>query len=326
MRNLIILLLLISSLYSDEEYQLGDGIKVDSLPLYLGGYFSIDYRNTDDENRYRIDDIALLAYGNYNNFSYMAEFEYKEFYVKTHSHGSVTSQRNSKLYTERLYLDYNLDENYMFRVGKFYSPIGFWNLLPINVLRETTSSPVSTNIIYPEFTSGLMASYSSYIDCEFKIDIMLQNNNDIDTEYNNYKTDKHYGIGITYAKNNYTLKLNSGYFHNNVFEDELYYFLLSAKYETDKYQILSEIGNQKSSAVRTTDYAAYVQGVYRFTQKHIAIARLEAYEDRLANFKDEIITLGYTYRPLYPIAFKSEYQLHKHSAQNQILLSFSVLF
>lgn len=329
MRHIVLALIFILSLQGDEEYQLGKGMQVGSLPFYIGGYFSLDYKHTDDINRYRVDDVAVLGYGNYEKFSYMAEFEFKELYVKTEQNGLKTSTNNDKLYTERLYLDYNIDENYMFRVGKYNSPIGFWNLLPINVLRETTSNPVSSSIIFPKFTTGLGASYLSYAEGELKVDIMLQHNNDISFEYNNYKMDEHYGIGISYAKNDYTVKLNGGYFHNlnnNIIQDKLYYILLSAKYESEKYQILAEVGSQKSKDRYTTDYAGYVQGLYRFTEQHLAIVRVESYDDKINTTADDMLILGYTYRPLYPIAIKSEYQFHSRSSQNQFLLSLSVLF
>jgi hypothetical protein len=329
MRYLALVFIFLLSLQADEEYQLGKGVQVGSLPFYVGGYFSLDYKHTDDIDRYRIDDLAVLGYGNYEKFSYMAEFEFKEMYVETHKNGVKDSTNSDRLYTERLYIDYNLNENYMFRVGKYNSPIGFWNLLPVNVLRETTSNPMSTSIIFPKFTTGLGSSYMSYGDGELKADVMLQHNNDIDDEYNNYKIDEHYGFGISYERDDYTLKLNGGYFHNlNNFlvQDNLYYFLLSAKYESDKYQILSEVGSQKSKNDYTTDYALYIQGLYRFSEQHIGVIRVESYDDNLNATDDDMLIFGYTYRPLYPIAIKSEYQFHSQSNQNQFLFSFSVLF
>lgn len=329
MRHIALVFIFLLSLQADEEYQLGKGIQVGSLPLYIGGYFSLDYKHTDDIDRYRVDDLAVLGYGDYEKFSYMAEFEFKEMYVETHQNGVKDSTNSDKLYTERLYVDYNLNENYMFRVGKYNSPIGFWNLLPVNVLRETTSNPMSTSIIFPKFTTGLGSSYLSYGDGELKVDVMLQHNNDIDDKYNNYKIDEHYGFGVSYERDDYTLKLNGGYFHNlnnYIVQDNLYYFLLSAKYDAQRYQILSEIGSQKSKNDYTTDYALYIQGLYRFSEQHMGVIRVESYDDNLNATDDDMLILGYTYRPLYPIAIKSEYQFHSQSNQNQFLFSFSVLF
>ena len=325
---IIIFTLLFSFLHAESEYELGSGVQVGSLPFYVGGYFSVDYKNMDDYERYRVDDLAFLGYGSYSKFSYLVEFEYKELYVKTDNHGVKDTEKDTKLYTERVYLDYNLDENYMFRIGKYNSPIGFWNLLPVNVLRETTSNPMSSYIIFPKFTTGVSASYTNYKEGEFKIDLMLQNNDDIDNEYNNYQLDKHYGFGLSYEKDEYTYKLNSGYFHSihDVNEDDLYYFLLSAKYETDNYQIQAEIGTQRTDTYFTTKYAGYLQGVYRFTQEHIGVVRLESYDNQFLGVSDDMAIVAYTYRPLYPIAIKSEYQFHTLHQENQFLFSFSVLF
>jgi len=330
MRKVIIICLLLVTLQAEDEYRLGEGIQVGELPLYIGGYFSADYRVTENEDRYRLDDIALLTYGSYDKFSYMMELEFKEFYVNTNKKNEQEISQNRQLYIERLYVDYSMDENYMFRVGKYNSPIGFWNLLPINVLKETSSNPMSTAILYPTFTTGAMLSYSTYNSGEFNINVILQHNDDFDSEYNNYKSDKHYGFGLSYEKDNYTLKLNGGYFHKNdtkLGESDLYYTLLSAKYESDSYQFLVEAGRQRSKEKVTTNYAGFAQGLYRFTQEHIAVVRAEAYEtDARNSMQEEFMVVGYTYRPLYPIAIKSEYQFHSQSELNRALFSLSVLF
>jgi len=328
-RKLLLLLLLMLSLHSDDKYRLGEGVQVGSLPFYVGGYFSLDYIKKEGETKYSIDDVAILGYGNYSKFSYMVELEYKEPYSYTDRGSQTYTEKDSHLYTERLYVDYNHDENFMFRAGKYNSNIGFWNLLPINVLRETTSSPKSTYIIFPKFTTGLDSSYTSYEDGGLKINATLQHNDSIDNDdYNNYEVDKHYGAGLSYEMNEYTFKINGGYFHTdyNIKKEDLYYLLLSAKYEADNYQILTEFGSQKSQEEYTTKYAGYIQGVYRFTQSHIGVLRAESYDNKRDNISEEIMVVGYTYRPLYPIALKSEYQFHSKEDDNKLLFSLSVLF
>lgn len=327
MPKIVLLLALIFSL-SSAKYELGDGMQVASLPLYVGGYLSLDYQYREEYARYRVDDVAFLAYGSYSKFSYLLELEYKELYVHSEDNEQKEISRNTTLYTERVYLDYHLDENYLFRVGKYNSPIGFWNLLPINVLRETTSSPKSSYLLFPKFTTGLNASYSSYEDKEFKLDLILQHNSDIDAEYNNYEIDQHYALGMTYHMDYFTYKINLGFFHpvEDMQGDDLYYLLASAKYEDEKYQVMTEVGTQKSENEFTTRYAGYLQALYRFTPKHIGVVRLESYKSELLDTSDSIGIFGYTYRPLYPVAMKLEYQLHKQSEENQFLCSFSVLF
>jgi len=327
-RSFLILLFLSSLLFADEDYELGEGIKVGSLPLYIGGYISLNYLQREQQSEFRVDDIALMGYGNYNKFSYMLELEFKELYVYRDYHGDTSTQTNTSLHLERAYLDYNFDENYIFRAGKYNSPIGFWNLLPINVLRETTSSPKSTYIVFPRFTTGLDTSYTTYSNAEIKINISLQHNEGIDENYNNYNTNRHYGAGLSYEIDEYTFKLNGGYFHieDETPQNSLYYMLFSAKYESDKYQLLTEFGSQRSRNKFTTKYAGYIQGLYRFTPRHIGVLRAESYEQTQSNISDKIMLIGYTYRPLFPLALKSEYQFHSKDDSNEILFSVSVLF
>ena len=107
MRIFLILFLLSFLLYSDEEYRLGEGFQVGSLPFYLGGYVSLNYLQREQESEYSVDDLAIMSYGNYNKFSYMLELEYKELYQHKDHHGETSNHSDTHLYTERAYVDYN---------------------------------------------------------------------------------------------------------------------------------------------------------------------------------------------------------------------------
>jgi len=300
-------------------YEPGNGYKIGSSPIYIGTHFSMDYTHKNGNNEYKINELALFSYGKFEKFSYMADLGYKNLYVSN----SRTFAEDKTLHIERLYADYDYNDEYKFRVGKYNSPVGFWNLLAVDVLKETTSDPISTSIIFPQYTTGIdvsYASYASYENNDLKFDVMLQHNNDFDSDFNNYKVDKHYGIGISYKRNKYNVKVNGGYFNN------LYYAHVSAKYETDKYEILSEIGHQTSKEKTTIPYAGYIQGSYKVTPQHIATLRAESYKNNLTSTDDTMAIVGYTYRPYHNIALKSEYQLHSQQKENQLLFSLSAMF
>ena len=324
---LFFVLLSFNNLYSD-DYQLGEGLKVNDFPIYVGGYFSIDYQHEHSYDRYRIDDLAILSYGKKDKFSYMAELEFKELYVRVYDQNSSTTEHNSRLHIERLYIDYTINDNYSLRVGKYNSPIGYWNLMPINVLRETTSSPISTYIIFPKFTTGITLQYQNYYSETFDVEFLVQHNEDLDDEYNNYKIDEHYGLSIEYENDSFALKFNGGYFHLNESEIERrrYYAMLSAQIEREKYKILCEIGRQYSNSRISTPYALYLQGLYYFNDHNIGVLRFESYKDEVMKKSEQIVIFGYTYRPLYPVALKAEYQIHSKKKSDRLLLSFSVLF
>jgi hypothetical protein len=191
---------------------------------------------------------------------------------------------------------------------------------------------VSTEIIFPKYTTGGLFSYTSYIKGEFQVDLILQHNNDLDASYNNYEVDEHYGLGVTYTYNELSIKLNLGNFNNLNIDNSstrLHYALVSFEYETEKYKIMGELGTQHDKKDFTTKYATYIQGAYYITPKHAAILRAESFEvnsNQNEAKQKELGIIAYTYRPLYPIAFKTEYQFDSSHIDNQFLISASVLF
>jgi len=309
---------------NSDSYELGEGIQLGTLPIYVGGYISADIYYRDDYIRYRLDDIAFLSYGSKGKFSYMAELEFKDLYVNEQYEYNSSTHSDTQLHIERLYVDYALQDQVNLRIGKYNSPIGYWNMVPINVLRETTSNPITSYIIFPRFTTGVEINYQQYEEESFALEVSIQHNEDLDDEYNNYQIDEHYEVGIEYENGYFGIKLNGGYFHLYEQKQKRTYFLLAAKIEDEQYQILAEVGSQYGENEFTTTYAGYLQGLYRITEHHIAIARFESYQDTLE--QDYSTLIGYTYRPLYPIALKGEYQIHSNSSKNAALFSFSVLF
>lgn len=327
---LITLLFYLLAYGEEDSYQPGEGVQVASLPLYIGGYFSMDYQQHENLKQLRLDDLALLAYGDAGTFSYLAEIEASDAFIKNWQPENNTST-DSRFHAERLYLSYDFKDDNTLKAGKFNSPVGFWNLTPINVLRDTTSSPVSTEILFPKYTSGLGLTHHVYTASENSINLMLQQTRDIDAlfnsddVYNNFDIDRHYGLGLIHVEEAWSYQFNTGYFRTMT-NESLYYLMASICYESEAFKFLSEIGSQHDDDGFTVPYAGYVQGVYRLTSQHSAILRLEAYKDDTRRIKELFSVLGYTYRPIYPVALKIEYQSHSIHREDQFLTSFSVLF
>lgn len=319
--------LVVDSLTAQDEYELGSGVQVGTLPLYVGGYFSVDYTNTDAYEQYSLDDVSLMGYGSYDKFSYLAEFEYKELYLYRDENGTVSESSDNQLQVERLHGDYAFNEHFTARLGKYNTPVGFWNLVPINVLRETTSSPQITEIIYPKYTTGADLSVSSIERATLQVDVMLQVTEGISEYYNNYNTDKHAGLGLSYGQDDLVLKVNAGYFNiHDGPQEQLYYGVLALNYDKEKYQVLSEVGWRYSDLLSKTNYAGYLQGLYRITPEHIAILRVEDYADKNLGVEEGFGVIGYTYRPWYSMAIKSEYSVYRDVQKNAFTFSVSVLF
>jgi len=315
----------------DNSYQLGHGMKLGTLPLYVGGYFSLEYEDLSHGGRsLKLDDISVMLYGEHENIAYMMEFEANDIYTESFGGPEASEAVNDHFHIERFYLDYTFNDNYTIRAGKYNSPIGLWNLIPINVLRDTTSNPVISTELFPQFTSGVDVKYSSNDLSMLTIDVMMQENEDLDALisdeiYNNFDVDRHYGIGISGQNDALDYRVNAGYFR--LVTGEQYYYLSGAvHYAYENLVIQTELGTQFDDDGTLIPYVGYVQGLYTIKDRHEAIVRVESYDNRKTDSQDTFAVFAYTYRPLYPIAIKGEYQWHSLHEDNQFLLSLSVLF
>ncbi|MBN2824501.1 MAG: hypothetical protein JXQ76_04185 [Campylobacterales bacterium] len=319
-------ILLFSTILSANEYQLGHGLELNPY-LTMGGYFSSKYENSKSTKEYMIDDVAILAYGRLGErFSYLVELEAAEFWVR--NFGNDTIQKNMTFRIERAYVNYKYNDYFSIKAGKFITPIGFWNLNPITVLKDTTSNPRYASEIYPKFTTGAMVYGYLPFDESIEYNAFIQKNKDLDKGYNNIQTDDYYGMELKKHWGDLTIGLNMGKYELD--EENMKYFGASLKYETSHLQILSEyahlIYNPLSNSSDEHDkYAYYIQGRYKLNAKHYLVGRYEKFEDEFAGVDESVKIIGYNYRPIYPISIKCEYQLREND-NNSLIVSFSMLF
>lgn len=320
-------LLLYSAIYAS-EYQFGRGYEF-SDALKIGGYFSVDYKHGEVENRTRLDDVAILAYGNLNErISYLAELEASPFYE--YKFDDKTSILKKEFHRERIYFDYKSSESLNFRAGKFITPIGYWNLEPINVLRETSSNPLFSSQIFPKFVTGLSLYGYLPIGSSLQYNIIAQNTKDLDEEYINIKNDSFYALSL---KNevNFNFEYGGSLGQYITYDSSSNRFIeFNFKYDMYDYMIQSEmaylsIDDAKSSKTYFKE-SAYIQALYRLNHKNSLVYRYEYYHDDQNYGVQNISTFGYSYRPLYSLSIKGEYQYNSQQKLSNMLCSFSVLF
>lgn len=310
-----------------EEYQLGRGVQINDQ-LNVGGYFSTEFQSNRQNESFTLDDVAVMAYGDINPmFSYLAELEAVGFYHKNLTDG--TEDGSQKFHVERLYGDIWMSDTFNIRLGKELTPIGYWNMVPINVLRDTTSNPLYSMLLFPKFLTGI--DINGYIpETEgMRYHLFGQKNHDLDEEYINIPNTHFFGFSI---EKEISMEWNAG---GSIGEyitktNQRTRFLQSnIKYDDTRWQVMAEGLIAKSEYNDIQDaYAlsAYVQAMYHYTPEHAVIGRYEYFNDHHTAYKDNIATLGYSYRPWYPVSLKGEYQWHSLNDENRALFSFSVLF
>jgi len=309
------------------SYELGHGYKFNSL-LTIGSYLSTEYEVAKDERSFTLDDIALLAYGEVMpNLTYLAELEAVKFYKYDFKNG--IDETNDAFHIERLYFNYRFSDNLVARIGKQITPIGYWNLEPINVLRDTSSNPYYSKYLFPKFLTGV--DFSGYTSDSYQTTYHLfaQKNEDLDETYINIPNEHFFGASLEHELNDeISFGGSIGQFKTNS-QETFEYIQLNAKYDDTTFALSSEFmlrnGGLDSQKDENT-YGGYLQALYHYTPQHTFVSRYEHFYDKSVINKDQLFLLGYSYRPIFPVSFKMEYQWHELKDQNKFLSSFSVLF
>lgn len=319
-------LVLLTFVYAD-EYELGRGYKINDA-LQVGGYFSTEMQLKNNQDTAGVEDVAILAYGDINPMvSYLAELESVGFYSKNFSNG--TDGGSQKFHIERLYGDLWMADAYNLRFGKQITPVGYWNKEPVNVLRDTTSNPLYSMLLFPRFLTGI--DINGYVpETEgLRYHLFGQNNRDFDEEYINIPNTHFFGLSV---EQEFSIDFNGdgsfGQYITNT-NQRTRFIQVGAKYDDSTWQVLAEALAAKSDYTDNTEgnaLSGYLQTMYRYTPEHAFIGRYEYFNDNHAHYKDHIGIVGYSYRPLYPISLKGEYQWHSLNNENRALFSFSVLF
>lgn len=327
MRPLLSLFFLFALSLAGEEYRLGHGLKLADA-LTVGGYVSTEYKEAKGVSTFDVDDVAFLAYGDpVPRFSYLFEYESAGYYE--YDFREEKGESGDHFHIERLYLDYAHGDALKFRAGKFITPVGIWNLTPINVLRETTSNPYLSHYLFPKFVSGVQFfGYLPGSDATYHL--FAQDNEDLDEGYINIATEQYVGgtlngqpfrgvdAGISLGRFNAETE---GYKRN--------YLLLNGKWRMAglRFQAEGIYAREEGHGEELLITSAYLQGLKPFSGgRHALVFRGETYDDDRNQMDGSLFLLGYNYRPLFPVSLKAEYQFHDESDRNLALFSFSVLF
>lgn len=325
-RSIIIFFLLLTPLFS-QKYELGEGYNIPTTPIYIGGYATLDYiKRHDNYNRFRVDELALLSYASLNKFSYLADIQMKESYVS--EWGKVEREKkDNTVNIERAYIDYRASDTLTLRAGKYNTPAGYWNMEPINLLRDTSSNPFLSYILYPRYSTGLSLQYANPLYSNTSYSLMIQESEDLDDGYNNISVNRHYLASIEHSVNDSLhVKFNLGHFRTTT-NIAYYYGLLALMYEQESYKISAEFGSRANEYRFSVPYSLYIQGVYHLKENHDIVGRYENYSiDEGARREEQLGIIGYTYRPITSITLKVEYQLRSYLNESRIRSSISIMF
>jgi len=314
------------------SYELGNGLKLGDSGFTLGGYSSAQFSDLQDTpSNLALSHASLFIWWeNQSGLKFFSELD-SEYTLATHYPSNDNDDRALSL--ERIYFDYSNSDALTWRVGKFLTPIGRWNLIHADPLVWTTSRPLITQNIFPENISGAMADGSFQVaDKSIEYNLYGSAGSDIHPDPDQDVFHNVYGLHLTAAvSENTQLGLSYASFtQQNPTENHLQLFGLDLFWARHGYELMSEFAFRQSSQGTDQDaYGGYLQGVMPLFGKLYGVLRLETMHEVDPEHTVRHGVIGLTYRETRALSYKLEYlrSLHNdNSAPNGLMSSVSVLF
>ncbi|MGQ0697624.1 MAG: hypothetical protein ACT4PZ_05210 [Panacagrimonas sp.] len=139
-----------------QRYELGHGLRLGNSGFTLGGYGEATARDADGSEpaQLALDTLsAILWWDGGGRWHFFSEAEIENALIVRRGD---TSTDRLHVISERFYFDYARADALKFRIGKFLTPVGRWNLIHAAPLTWTTSRPLITEATFPTNATGAM--------------------------------------------------------------------------------------------------------------------------------------------------------------------------
>jgi hypothetical protein len=335
--------------WETDPYELGSGLYFPQQELRIGGYADLHYYGLDHEDKsFSVEDMSLFLTKDIGaRWRLFSETEISEALT---FNGNGATTKNAEAEVERLYADYFASTAATFRIGRFLTPVGQWNLIHADPLVWTISRPLSTAAAFARSSNGAML-YGTRVVAKDDLDYTLYVD---DTRALGVGKDDDYAYGsfgtageATPLKNAFEHAVG-GQLHYHILDDRLTVGTSFASYQLEnprqQYRLagldfewrapLVEFSGE--SVYRTADrpqisseYGGFLQAVVPLPDKFYLVGRFEHFRNAMPNETDNIRTIAINYRPVPGLVVKLERDdgTHKFSVTpSGWFASFAVLF
>ena len=316
-----------------QAYQPGDGWTIPHTDLTIGGYASTSLtRETSEPWTLDLSHLSLFLW--WSGDSRLRFFSETDLERAVQFRTSGTTTGNAYLALERLYADWTQSDELNFRIGKFLTPIGRWNLIHAEPLVWTTSRPVITEQVFPTNATGGMVygtlvsigaglDYSVYgsIGKELRPDPALDTFKEAYGFHLSYPVQPTLQLGLSYANFEQTREIGA---HKNLLG-------VDSVWTSNGYELSAEAAWRFSSAGGGADEkGGFVQAVIPLADKLFAIGRYEYLQQTGEDEGNSLWLGGMDYRWNRSLIFKTEFSKSEHHNQTNepggFLASLAALF
>ncbi len=316
---------------SGNGYRLGHGYRLDQLGLVFGGYASIEYNTLKNRrSKLNFDDASLFVSWKINPWlQFFTELEFEDAVTVE---GNSIDTDDSNFSVERLYLDFIVSEPAILRLGKFLTPVGYWNEIHAAPLVWTTSRPLVTEQPFAKHATGAML-YGTVPVADFDLDyvVFADDSDDLDPKKVDMVFKNAFGGRLRFFFSDYT-SVGFSYinFRLDQSQDDGDFNLLGLdfNFRHNQFELTSEL-TYRFSDKTSEQKALYLQAVAPLGKGFFAVGRYEYFDDDRSRPDVHLGIAGLAYRPIPGLILKAEYrfgQRNEDIAPSGFLTSISVLF
>lgn len=301
------------------DVHLERGWRLPGTGFTLGGYVTEDFTKRKRAPwKLTTEDLSLfIGWEGTGKLKFFSELGLEDALVIEQS-GKVSAGNHSPAF-ERIYVDYAHSEPLNFRLGKFLTPVGRWNLIHADPLVWTTSRPLITERPFPTYTTGAMiygtgTAGGKEIDYSF----YAANGPEIRADPKQDSFDSAYGLHLSclsrrlgqigFSYTDFTQKSTSG--------ERKHLFGIDYLWSRDRYELSSEAIYRLSSRGHAwSEKGIFVQAVAPLSAKLYGVGRYEYFDPAGASPGVNLWLAGLAFRITPTAVLKAEFI---HGVNNDI--------
>ncbi len=144
-----------------EAEQVDAGEKTSQI-MEISGYADVEYIMTDEHgknNEFRVHHLSLQFLKQISEqWSLFSEIEYEDgpFFEANNDGTTAMKKSEGKIFVEVMSLNYNYSPKISFRLGRFFTPAGIWNIDHYPPFVSTQERPQHIRKIFPQVVDGVL--------------------------------------------------------------------------------------------------------------------------------------------------------------------------
>lgn len=290
------------------RYVPGRGLQVGDTGLTLGGYTNATLRRDEgSEASFNLEELSLFViYEPLSRLRFFSELEYDDVFDIDTSGDSESREESATV--ERLYLDFGLSDAVNLRTGIFLTPVGRWNVIHAAPLVWTTSRPLSTRIPFDPNVTGAMLSGAFFPENGVVTYSLfdqfagpIEGNPDFDPADHSvgarvqYDAERGWSVGSSYV----AARRDGCWRHLGG---------IDALWSLPPIEVMGEAVADAGEG-GAPQWGFYLQPVLAVSERLALVFRYEHFAPAGSPPQVNVLTMGFAFRLLPTVVFKSEYQV-----------------